>query len=190
MKSRIQTYLSLTCISLLFFVLYFGWLKQPRNYGYLLNSDFLHIVFFSESLFRGLSNLPYWYTIPAPYFFPDIGLFGVLQRIIGRETRYLAVLFLNFLFLNIALYRLHRFFFPGNVSFRLLVVFLFNGVMLGLLSISRVDFMIYLNQFAPVNHLGAFICIGLFFVHSFLRDTPILFGSWASCSSRFPIPCL
>lgn len=163
MKIRLQTYLPVLAISVIFFVLYFGLLKQPRNYAYLFNSDFLHIVFFSESLSQSLSNLPYWYTTPTPYLFPDLGLFGFIRWITGsRETGYLITLFLNFLFLNIGLYRLHRLFFPENRLFHLSVLVLFNGIMLGLLSVSQVDFLLYLNQFAPINHLGAFICVCLF----------------------------
>lgn len=139
------------------FWLYFIQFSQAKHFYYLFNADFLHIVFFSKSVFSQPENLSYWYTTPSPYIFPDVLVFGFLDTIFSQQTTYIIILFLNFLLFNIALLRLHKLFFP----FSNITLILFNVIVLLLFYYSGTDSFLYLHQFIPVNHLSAFICFAL-----------------------------
>lgn len=145
---------------LLIFMLYFSQFRELRNSSYLFNADFLHIVFFSESLVSNIQNTAHWYTTPSPYLFPDVALFACVDAITtSPKTTYVIILWLNFLLFNLGIHRLQTLFFRPSIG----LLILFNGLIFVLFYFNTYEYFLYLHQFAPVNHLSAFICFCFMF---------------------------
>lgn len=140
------------------FLIYFPSFNTPGVSAHIFNSDFLHVAIFSEALSSGIHAFETWRITPSPYLLPDIVSFYLLDLIIGDgQTTYVLFLFLDFIFLYLALYKLYRIFFDDDVSViclsavALWIIYTFHGP----------EEILLLNQFAPVNHLSAFIVFSL-----------------------------